>query len=134
NKSVVVNAATECQLQSVHECPMPQAGQKSKVEPLRPTSIPQQLPRLIAIKYLSDYRVVRAEDGDSSDQDSDYGCTEKRDECTDGLPIENKTGFSYPLEWSACKSAMDLFCPDPPANIRFGTKARREIRALKAAQ
>ncbi|KAF9110253.1 hypothetical protein BGX27_006596 [Mortierella sp. AM989] len=87
-----------------------------------------RLPGFVAIKYLSDYRTIRTRsDGhtgstgeasrwDSSDDDSDDVTDEEKEEAP-----------RRQTEWPLIGDVL-------PQGIKFGIKARREIRALKAAQ
>ncbi|KAF8930162.1 hypothetical protein BGZ58_008431 [Dissophora ornata] len=102
--------------------------------------ISQLLPRLIAIKYLSDFRITRegrgrthgspngsigwgdSSDDENSDSSIDQGDHEEETECGVG----NGSGEKH--------QGPFLGQARVPERIRFGVKAKREIRTLKAAQ
>ncbi|KAF9952077.1 Cyclin-dependent kinase 20 [Mortierella alpina] len=96
---------------------------------------------LVAIKYLSDYKAVRPRHGkntstrcgwsSSEDETSDNSSEDGRDSPVPILPVAPPalTKQSEPLRvWPYIGHTT------APHGIKFGVKARREIRALKAAQ
>lgn len=90
---------------------------------------PPKLPSAVAIKYLSDCRKVRKKStnrrprGDwSSSDESDNSESEDGQESDDDADRRLRTR-EFPLGQITV-----------PEGIKFGVKARREIRALKAAQ
>ncbi|KAG0023727.1 hypothetical protein BGZ80_008352 [Entomortierella chlamydospora] len=86
-----------------------------------------RFPELIAIKYLSDYRTVRVRcdrDAGSVGGASSWSGSEDESDLSDD---EIKKPLRHQAE-------RPLIGETVPQGIRFGVRARREIRALKAAQ
>ncbi|KAF9432521.1 Cyclin-dependent kinase 20 [Entomortierella beljakovae] len=97
----------------------------------------RKLPDLIAIKYLSDYKIIKPRldqssgyGGESSSWDSsDDEVIEDEDEDEDEFlnQLDNAQVTRQNTEWP-------MIGENFPQRIKFGIKAKREIRALKAAQ
>ncbi|KAF9174243.1 hypothetical protein BGX21_000753 [Mortierella sp. AD011] len=86
-----------------------------------------RFPELIAIKYLSDYRTVRVRrdrDAGSVGGTSSWSGSEDESDLSDD---EIRKPLRHQAEWPLIGETI-------PQGIRFGVRARREIRALKAAQ
>ncbi|KAF9191426.1 hypothetical protein BGZ50_009380 [Haplosporangium sp. Z 11] len=104
-----------------------------------PAGPPERLPDLVAIKFLSDYRVVRrsrqrrdtGNAGWSSGSESSCDSSSEDEEDwtrPDALDHTSNQQNAHRTMWPTFGQYRI------PEGVRFGVKAKREIRALKAAQ
>ncbi|KAG0258508.1 hypothetical protein BG011_003252 [Mortierella polycephala] len=104
-----------------------------------PACPPERLPNLVAIKFLSDYRVVRrsrpgrdtGNAGWSSGSEDSYDSSSEDEEDetrSDALDHTSDQQNVHRTKWPTFGQYR------VPEGVKFGVKAKREIRALKAAQ
>jgi len=121
----------------------PSSNQDSKAQPDENDTgdIPHtsaSLPRYVAIKYLSDYRKKSLRKKSSSPRAPGQGWSSDSSYCSsdssDGEAEDGEEGDDILLDGNGCRLVPPLGYYRVPNRIRFGIKAKREIKALKAAQ
>ncbi|KAG0198637.1 hypothetical protein BGX28_007944 [Mortierella sp. GBA30] len=108
------------------------------------------LPEFVVIKYLSDYRIVRQRQQDetreerlkeggwsssSSDSEDETTDSSTEDESKEDVTSQQPSGTRIRNERLIQRHMWTLIGQDVrPQGIKFGVKAKREIRALRASQ
>ncbi|KAK3829045.1 MAG: kinase-like domain-containing protein [Benniella sp.] len=95
----------------------------------------QSLPKLVAIKYLNNHKVVRKRAREDSHSDDSHGDSDDdiADSTTDDDDNHLKRARSRLEEWQRRRWPL-MAETKVPSGIEFGVSAKREIRALKAVQ